>query len=281
MSFYPKDFPKCQTSATLKNSQKASYPETLLQYFLPAPLLALKVKDKESQIREIVCPLLPRRLLIYNLNTWPSLRSSDFLTAKIDTLITSFSLSQGDLLDKRSSDLETFEPLNPLLEENYSEVFLRDKTNQQQSDRFLERQPSDPERAKPLNPLLEDGFSQQLLRDKSGDRETGQVQNYLQPNKSKKSSTNKPQNYSRRKKTGKRKAGEGSGYIKTIDRIKSGKQYVEYWYQWEIWSNGKQVKSGTTYIARNKLSRCRAMETNKEKVSKILRYLRTNKKKKK
>ncbi|MGF1486626.1 MAG: hypothetical protein ACFBSE_05880 [Prochloraceae cyanobacterium] len=224
----------------------------------------MKVKDQERQIREIVCPLLPRRLLIYNLNTWPSLTSSDFLTARIDTLIPSFSLSQGDLLDKRSSDLETFESLNSLLANNCSEVFLRDKLNQQQSDRVLERQPSDPERAKPLNALLEEDSSQSILQDKT-----------------KQQTTEKVQNYSLSKKTNKRKAGKGSGYIKTIDRIKKGKPYVEYWYQWEIWANGKQINYGTTYIPQKKLSKCRAMDANKEPVKKILNYLRVNRKKKK
>ena len=89
------------------------------------------------------------------------------------------------------------------------------------------------------------------------------------------------QNYSNKNKKSKRKPGEGSGYIKTIDRIKKGKRYIEYWYQWEIWSNGKQVKSGTTYIPQKKLSRCKAMDASKEPVNKILRYLRTNRKKKK
>ncbi len=89
------------------------------------------------------------------------------------------------------------------------------------------------------------------------------------------------QNYSSQNKKSKRKPGEGSGYIKTIERAKKGKRYTEYWYQWEIWLNGKQVKSGTTYIPQKKLSRCRAMDASKETVNKILRYLRTNRKKKK
>lgn len=98
--------------------------------------------------------------------------------------------------------------------------------------------------------------------------------------KEKKQQSNRVKNYSRRNKTRKRNTGEGSGYIKTIDRIKKGKLYQEHWYQWEIWSNGK-AKRGTTYISQNKLNKCRSMDADKQPVEKILSYLKTNRKRKK
>ena len=111
--------------------------------------------------------------------------------------------------------------------------------------------------------LLQEDSSPSFLRDKT----KNQQHDWLK-------------NHSRRKKTRNRKPGEGSGYIKTIERVKKGKLYKEHWYQWEIWSNGKP-KRGTTYISQKKLDLCRSMDASKEPVNKILCYLQTNKKRSK
>ena len=174
-----------------------------------------------------------------------------------------------------------------LLQEDSSPSFLRDKTKNQQNDwlknhsrrnKTRKRKPGNDSgyiktllsasvesssSTKPPNPLLQEDSSQAFLRDKTKNQQNDWLKNH-----------------SRRNKTRNRKPGEGSGYIKTIERVKKGKLYKEHWYQWEIWSNGKP-KRGTTYISQKKLDLCRSMDASKEPVNKILCYLQTNKKRSK
>ena len=70
-----------------------------------------------------------------------------------------------------------------------------------------------------------------------------------------------------------RRKGEGTGRIqfRTITR-KSGKQYKQAWYDWEIQEGGKAIKR-STYISKRLLPKVLEMEAAKSPVAEILDLL--------
>ncbi|PAX52859.1 hypothetical protein [Brunnivagina elsteri] len=76
-----------------------------------------------------------------------------------------------------------------------------------------------------------------------------------------------------------RHRGDGTGRIqwRTITR-KSGKQYKQAWYDWQVYSKGTgKVVYRSRYIPNRLLSQIQALESEKVPVSKILQLLGVNK----
>jgi hypothetical protein len=70
----------------------------------------------------------------------------------------------------------------------------------------------------------------------------------------------------------KRLSGEGTGRITKRTIRKNGKDYKEYWYDWQYYQNGKLI-GRCKYISKRLLSQIQALEAEKVPVSKILEVL--------
>ncbi len=71
----------------------------------------------------------------------------------------------------------------------------------------------------------------------------------------------------------KRKQGEGTGYIECKPIKRSGKEYQQYWYHWEIWREGDRLTKKSRYIPKRLLARVEKMEAEKAPVREILEVL--------
>ena len=74
-----------------------------------------------------------------------------------------------------------------------------------------------------------------------------------------------------------RDRGDGSGYIQchyANRHLKSQiKSYKQYWYHYELWSNGERLVKGSVYISKHKLPMIQQMESLKLSVLVILEAL--------
>ena len=75
--------------------------------------------------------------------------------------------------------------------------------------------------------------------------------------------------------TRKRKQGDGAGYIECKPIKRSGKEYKQYWYHWEIWREGDRLTKKSRYIPKRLLVRVEKMEAEKVAVKEILEVLGT------
>jgi hypothetical protein len=73
--------------------------------------------------------------------------------------------------------------------------------------------------------------------------------------------------------TKKRKQGYGAGYIECKPIKRSGKEYKQYWFHWEIWREGDRLTKKSRYIPKRLLSRVEKMEASKAAVREILEVL--------
>ncbi len=73
--------------------------------------------------------------------------------------------------------------------------------------------------------------------------------------------------------TKRRKQGDGAGYIECKPIKRSGKEYKQYWYHWEIWREGVRYLKKSRYIPKRLLAKVEKMEAEKAPVSKILEVL--------
>jgi hypothetical protein len=78
-------------------------------------------------------------------------------------------------------------------------------------------------------------------------------------------------NYSSRK--NRRNRGEGSGCIYYRTVIKKGKEYLEAYYQYELWSDGNAVVKSTKYIPKRLLAQVQQLDVEKAPVREILQVL--------
>ena len=60
---------------------------------------------------------------------------------------------------------------------------------------------------------------------------------------------------------------------------RSGKDYKEYWYHWEIWRSGDRLTKKSKYIPQNQRSQIEKMNDEKVPVRKILEVLQSKSKK--
>ena len=79
--------------------------------------------------------------------------------------------------------------------------------------------------------------------------------------------------------TRKRKQGDGAGYIECKPIKRSGKEYKQYWYHWEIWSKGDRLTKKSKYIPKNKRAQIEKMNDEKVPVREILKVLQSKSKK--
>jgi hypothetical protein len=70
----------------------------------------------------------------------------------------------------------------------------------------------------------------------------------------------------------KRLSGEGTGRINKRTTSKNGKDYKEYWYDYQYFLNGKRI-GRSRYIPKRLLPQIQIMEADKVPVSKILQVL--------
>ena len=70
-----------------------------------------------------------------------------------------------------------------------------------------------------------------------------------------------------------RRRGEGSGSIHCKPIKRSGKEYKQYWYHWEIWRSGDRLIKKSRYIPKRLLVRVEKMEAEKRPVREILELL--------
>ncbi len=68
----------------------------------------------------------------------------------------------------------------------------------------------------------------------------------------------------------KRKQGEGTGYIECKPIKRSGKEYKQYWYHYEEWSEGDRVVKKSRYIPKRLLAWVEKMNEEKAAVREIL-----------
>ncbi len=73
--------------------------------------------------------------------------------------------------------------------------------------------------------------------------------------------------------TRRRKQGYGAGYIELLPIKRSGKEYKQYWYHWEIWREGERVIKKSRYIPKRLLARVEKLEVEKAPVKDILKVL--------
>ncbi len=67
-----------------------------------------------------------------------------------------------------------------------------------------------------------------------------------------------------------RRKGEGSGCIRCKPIKRSGKEYLQYWYHYEFWSEGDRLVKKSRYIPKRLLSRVEKLEEEKAPVREIL-----------
>jgi hypothetical protein len=72
----------------------------------------------------------------------------------------------------------------------------------------------------------------------------------------------------------KRKQGDGTGYIECKPIKRSGKEYKQYWYHYEIWREGDRLSKKSKYIPKTMLNRIEQMNSEKAPVEEILKVLR-------
>jgi hypothetical protein len=72
----------------------------------------------------------------------------------------------------------------------------------------------------------------------------------------------------------KRKQGDGTGYIECKPIKRSGKEYQQYWYHYEIWSRGDRITKKSKYIPKTMLNRIEQMNDERVPVEEILKVLR-------
>jgi len=77
----------------------------------------------------------------------------------------------------------------------------------------------------------------------------------------------------------KRKKGYGTGYIECKPIRRSGKEYKQYWYHYEFWSQGDRSCKKSRYIPKRLLARVEKMEAEKAPVEEILKVLMNKSKK--
>ena len=70
-----------------------------------------------------------------------------------------------------------------------------------------------------------------------------------------------------------RRKGEGSGSIRCKPIKRSGKEYKQYWYHYEIWSGGNCLVKRTKYIPKSKLAQVKQLDDQKAPVREILKLL--------
>lgn len=73
--------------------------------------------------------------------------------------------------------------------------------------------------------------------------------------------------------TKKRKQGYGAGYIECKPIKRSGKEYKQYWYHWEIWRSGDRLTKKSKYIPKRLLARVEKLEAEKVPIVDILKVL--------
>ncbi len=71
----------------------------------------------------------------------------------------------------------------------------------------------------------------------------------------------------------KRKQGEGTGYIECKPIKRSGKEYQQYWYHWEIWREGDRLTKKSRYIPKRLLAKVEKLEASKAPIVDILKVL--------
>ena len=81
--------------------------------------------------------------------------------------------------------------------------------------------------------------------------------------------------------TKRRKYGYGGGYIECKPINRSGKQYKQYWFHWQVWRDGETVIKKSRYIPKNKVSKVERMNDEKAPVEKILKVLESKSKRRK
>ena len=70
-----------------------------------------------------------------------------------------------------------------------------------------------------------------------------------------------------------RQKGYGSGWIQCKPITRNGKQYNQYWYNYEEWREGARVMKKSRYIPKKLVSKVERMNNEKAPVEKILRVL--------
>ena len=70
-----------------------------------------------------------------------------------------------------------------------------------------------------------------------------------------------------------RRRGEGSGSIHCKPIKRSGKEYKQYWYHWEIWSKGDRLTKKSRYIPKRLVQKVERMNGSKVAVRRILEVL--------
>ena len=70
-----------------------------------------------------------------------------------------------------------------------------------------------------------------------------------------------------------RRKGEGSGCIYWCTVTRNSKEYPQYWYHYEIWSEGDRLVKSSKYIPKSKLAQVQQLEKQKAPVQEILKVL--------
>ncbi len=73
--------------------------------------------------------------------------------------------------------------------------------------------------------------------------------------------------------TKRRKQGYGAGYIECKPIKRSGKEYKQYWYHWEVWRSGARLTKKSRYIPKRLLAKVEKLEVEKVAVREILEVL--------
>ncbi len=77
-----------------------------------------------------------------------------------------------------------------------------------------------------------------------------------------------------------RDKGKGSGWIRCKPITKNGKQYKQYWYYYETWSEGDRMIKSSEYIPKKMETKIIRMNNEKVPVEKILKVLQNRSKRK-
>ncbi len=78
-----------------------------------------------------------------------------------------------------------------------------------------------------------------------------------------------------------RSRGKGGGWIECKPIKRSGKEYKQYWYHYETWSDGDRLVQSSKYIPKKMEAKIIRMNNEKAPVAKILKVLETKSKRKK
>jgi hypothetical protein len=81
--------------------------------------------------------------------------------------------------------------------------------------------------------------------------------------------------------TKRRKQGYGAGYIECKPIKRSGKEYPQYWYHWEIWREGDRITKKSKYIPNHQRSQIEKLNNKKVPIEEILKVLSNKSKRKK